>query len=129
MNNQEMMSVRIYRNGETIEAAAVYNPEFENNDGLFATNGLSMISYLKLGATAIGEISTSPAIYPNPGNGLFNITIEGEYDVTITNAQGQLVLSTTINGQGVIDLKGQAGVYFVQFKNETITTTERIVVK
>jgi len=129
MNNQEMMNVRIYRNGEILEAVAVYNPEFENNDGTFTSNGLSMISYLKMGATAIGENTVVPAIYPNPGNGLFNISIEGEYEVTITNAQGQLILSTKINGQGVIDLTGQSGIYFVQFTNETFTSTERIVVK
>lgn len=129
MNNQEMMQVRIFRNGETLEAVAIYNPEFENNNGTFTNNGLSMISYLKLGATAIGEISTSPAIYPNPGNGLFNIAVDGEYDVTVTNAQGQLVLSTQINNQGTVDLTGRVGFYFLKFTNKTTTFVKMIAVK
>ncbi len=129
MNNGNMMNVRIFRNGETLEATVIYNPEFANYDGLFAENGLSMISHLKMGATSVGENTLAPAIYPNPGNGLFNISVAGNYEVTVTNAQGQLVLSAKISGNSTIDLTGKTGVYFVKFTNETFTTTERIVVK
>lgn len=129
MNTGAMMNIRVFRNGETIDATAIYNPQFANFDGLFAENGLSMISHLKMGATSVGENTLAPAIYPNPGNGLFNISVAGNCEVTVTNAQGQLVLSTIINGNSTIDLTGKSGVYFIQFTNETFTTTERIVVK
>ncbi|MEM7103752.1 MAG: T9SS type A sorting domain-containing protein [Bacteroidota bacterium] len=73
---------------------------------------------------------------PNPGNGLFNLTVEFNeveaFDIKVFNALGQLVYAFT-NKQNrfdqQIDLTDQAsGIYFVNLSTESFTKTERIII-
>jgi hypothetical protein len=126
----EFMSIKIFRNGESIDVTAVYDMSFENHDGLFAQNGLSVIRDLKFGATGMGDQSAAYGIYPNPGNGLFNIQINGKYNVEVTNAHGQKVMSTSINGNDMLDLSNQPnGIYFIHLTNQTSTLTEKVIIR
>lgn len=126
----ENLTIRIYRHGEEIDAAAVYNSSIKNHDGLFAQNGLSMIDAFKLGATGIGDQSQAYSIYPNPGNGQFNIDVTGDFDVNVTNAQGQLIYEGMISGNSVINLTGQPeGIYFIRLTGESSSMIEKVIVK
>ncbi len=126
----ENLNFRVYRFGQEIEAAAIYNMQIQNHDGLFAENGLSMINGFKLGATGIGEQNNAYSIYPNPGNGQLNIDVVGSFDVTVSNAQGQLVYKGQINGNSVINLSDQPeGIYFIKLTGETSTMIEKVIIK
>lgn len=126
----ENLSFRIYRSGEEINAAAIYNMQIQNHDGLYAENGLSMINEFKLGATGMGEQNNAYSIYPNPGNGQFNIDVTGSFEVTISNAQGQMVYKGQINGNAVINLSDQSeGIYFIKLTGENATMIEKVIIK
>lgn len=126
----EMMSVRIFRNGQTLDAIAIYSNQTENSDGLFTESGLSMISDLKVGSTGMGETSSRFSIYPNPSNGIFNIRVDVRYELVVTNVQGQQVFSSLIESNTNLDLSDQpAGIYFVRLTNNTQTLIERIVIE
>ncbi|MFP4469123.1 MAG: lamin tail domain-containing protein [Bacteroidales bacterium] len=130
MKAMEKISYRIFSQGEETEVMAVYNMNLPQHDGLFVENGLSMITDLKAGATGIGEQQAAYSIYPNPGNGLFNIDINGTFDVEVTNAQGQLIRSERINGSSTLDLSSQPeGVYFIKLTNETTSLIEKVIIR
>jgi len=70
------------------------------------------------------------SVYPNPSSGSFNIDVDGAFEVSVTNIQGQLVYTGTVNGQTQIDLGAQPdGVYFIRLQNATHTLIERIVIR
>jgi len=126
----ENLNFRVYRLGEEIDANAIYNFQIQNHDGLYAENGLSMINEFKLGATGIGEQNNAYTIYPNPGNGQFNIDVTGSFDVTISNAQGQMVYKGQISGNTVINLSDQSeGFYFIKLTGENATMIEKVIIK
>ncbi len=126
----ENLNFKVYRFGQEIELTAVYNKQIQNHDGLFAANGMSVISDLKAGATGIGNESASFGIYPNPGNGLFNIEVNGVYQLSVSNAHGQLVYSGQINGSGLIKLTNQPeGIYFIKLTGENTTHIEKVIIQ
>jgi len=127
----EPMFVRIFSNNEVIEIEPVYSNKLVHADGLFALNGLSLITDLKAGSTGIGgSQNTSLRIYPNPSNGLFNIDgADASYNVTVMNSQGQVVYNSKLNA-GRIDLTGQpSGVYFIRLVGNDQTITQKVVIR
>ncbi|MDI1353397.1 MAG: T9SS type A sorting domain-containing protein [bacterium] len=85
--------------------------------------------------TGISEnkyLSNSISIYPNPGNGLFTISIEnsGFNQVEVYNTLGGLIWNqTSEKSQAKIDLQNEpAGVYFVSIKSgELLLKTFKII--
>ena len=71
--------------------------------------------------------------FPNPTNGIFTIELEAnkKYDVTVNNAIGQTVISTTTRGMNTtIDLsKFGKGVYTVELKNNNSSYVEILIVE
>ena len=71
--------------------------------------------------------------FPNPTNGIFTIELEAnkKYDVTVNNAIGQTVISTTTRGMNTtIDLsKFGKGVYTVELKNNNSSYVEKLIVE
>jgi len=133
MTQNEAMSFKIFRNGTELEVSPVYSQDIANHDGLFAENGLSIISEFKIGATGINATKTIAfSIFPNPGNGRFNITmanVDG-CDITVMNIRGQQVYSSLVNGSTMLDLSDQPkGVYFVRLSNASSTSIEKIVIE
>jgi hypothetical protein len=130
MDQHEPMHCRIFRNGVAEDVAVVYNSAFANADGLFEINGLSVINSFKTGTTGIGTTESLGAIYPNPSDGLINIITDQPCDVTITNAQGQLIYQNRVLQHAVINLQQQPkGVYFVTLTNAEQTTINKVVIK
>lgn len=94
---------------------------FTSANGSFTTNPLRE-----------GEVVdiTPIEIYPNPGNGIFYIEgIDMNATIQVRDISGKLILSSTNNEDGFIDLSGNAdGVYFVEIKNNgNLLATEKIV--
>ena len=130
MKNNEIMSVKIFRNGLTIGAEASYSSAAANSDGRFTENGLSIINDLKAGTTGIEENSKTLSIYPNPSNGLVNVQINGSFDYVITTIQGQHVLSGKITETSAFDLSHQPkGIYLIRLTNADSTITQPFVIK
>ncbi len=129
----EQMSFRIFRNGTEMAATPIFDQSLANHDGTFAENGLSIITDFKMGATGIDANQTAAfTIYPNPGTGVFTLAtdIEGNYDLMVTNVQGQQVYSAKMNGTATINLTDQAkGIYFVRLSNAANTLVKKIVIE
>jgi hypothetical protein len=81
--------------------------------------------------------SISFSIYPNPGDGNFNLMLKDLNDenisIDLTDVQGKLIWSAQINGLTgdhlkAIDLTNQAdGVYFLRIINEKTVSSARII--
>jgi uncharacterized repeat protein (TIGR03803 family) len=70
-------------------------------------------------------------IYPNPGNGKFNIeTSESEYSLTILNLHGDKVYSENILDRSsiILDLDLPSGFYFAKFQKGQKILTKKIVI-
>lgn len=89
---------------------------------------------LVTGANAEGMF----AVYPNPNNGTFNLSIEGAltgtHRLTVVSALGQVVLSQRINATEKstqqLNLGAVApGVYFVQIDGEEFIWQQRMIVQ
>ncbi|MFZ4708117.1 MAG: T9SS type A sorting domain-containing protein, partial [Bacteroidales bacterium] len=119
----EVLNFKVMRpsTGELFILDVTYNTELPNNDGLFATNGLSVFSNLSLKATNINTPGMSGiSIYPNPSTGVVNISgIKTGTNIIITDLQGQslFMINTTIKNACQIDLTGyHPGVYFIKIE-------------
>lgn len=67
--------------------------------------------------------------YPNPTSGMLNIGIEGDFDASVYNYQGQLLMKVNDN-ERQIDLSNlTSGMYFVEIRNEKYHIVEKIILK
>lgn len=132
MGESEPMIIRIFSNGEITEINPVYSTRMPNSNGLFAVNGLSMITDLKLGATGIGNgQAQSLHIYPNPSNGLFTVDGAGNsYKLVVMNSQGQVVYTSDNSNSNTIDLTNQPnGVYFIRLTDANNTIIRKVIIQ
>lgn len=90
--------------------------------GDFRTNALLNVSDIEL---------ESISLYPNPTNGIVNITNAEGFNVDVYDILGKVILSkNNINNQETIDLTNlAAGVYYVKLQNEKASTVKKVVVK
>ena len=64
-------------------------------------------------------------VYPNPSNGIINITNSENSKLDVINSNGKVVLSTTVNGS--VDLSGlQNGIYYLRIEKNNIVNTKSI---
>lgn len=129
MAEYEPMQIKIYREGEEIIVNPVYNTDLPNHDGLFATNGYSLITSFKVGATGIVDNSTSIVVYPNPSEGMYNIDgIDESVLILVTNSQGQVILKKNINDAYQLDLTKQPnGIYFIRLTGEQTVKLVKVI--
>ena len=84
--------------------------------------------------TAISATKTNISdirIYPNPSNGIINIEAKQarNSNVTVYNANGQVLMSKSINNKvEIIDLSAFKGLLLVKVAGEGIVTTKQIIV-
>lgn len=127
----EQFNFRLYRpsTGEEANVTAVYDPLM--NTGTFESSGTSLIQQLKVGSLGVGNNGSDQfMVYPNPSNGLFNISATGEYTLDVMNAKGQMMFSTFGVGNQILDLStlGQ-GVYFMKLTNNSGTSVQKIAIQ
>ena len=80
----------------------------------------------------IVNISNEIIIYPNPSNGQVSIKGIVADILTITNLNGQVILTKNVSGQTQTNLDLStlnAGVYFVQATANGTISTSRVIVK
>ena len=73
-----------------------------------------------VGLNGNSDISTNVIATPNPSSGVFDININGYYDVIIYNMSGQIITKTQLTpGNSKIDLTSQKpGIYFLNILGE-----------
>jgi hypothetical protein len=130
----ERLSFRVFRQSDQSvhDLDVTFSPA--GNDGLFAANGLSIITNATLEATGIGGVSAgSFAIYPNPSSGQFFVTnFSGDDDVTyeVMDSRGLVILRGRLSHDGIIDLTGQPkGLYFVRVSNHQQSVIEKLILQ
>ena len=84
------------------------------------------------------EELTSDAIkvFPNPSNGVFNVTLngsfEGAFTATVMDLSGRVIYTSSIENKNMIALdlsEASNGTYIVQLASDKVLVTKRIVVK
>ena len=79
---------------------------------------------------SVDENGVSWTVYPNPNQGSFTITTQGEFQYVIFNSLGQQVMSGKGNGKTQIDAQGlNQGVYFLHLNGERGSMVEKIVIE
>jgi LEA14-like dessication related protein len=86
--------------------------------------------------TGLNELANNNFIvFPNPGNGIFNVTmkesIAGEFTVNVLDVTGRIVMTKVENADEFsIDMSGAAaGTYTVAIQTSNGTMTKRVVLK
>jgi hypothetical protein len=131
----DVMTYKVFRaeTGEEYTMDVVYSLDAPNSS-TFATNGLSVVTDLKLAPVSIGEsMLKNLSIYPNPSSGIFNIAVSGldkQIDFVVMNAQGQEIYNGNLLESQQLDLSREPrGVYFIKFISESVLRVEKLVVK
>lgn len=76
-------------------------------------------------------VSTAPALYPNPNHGSFSLSLpEEDCDIIIYNSLGQVMHHTQGNGLTTLELNDlNKGMYFVNIKSASLSTTQKFIVE
>ena len=98
------------------------------------TNGNAFAIRLNLGNNVDVNESTQNniSIFPNPSNGVINITNSGteKNSIIVRDISGKLILSTNSNVNATIDLsKYGKGVYIVEVSNSISVVTEKVTIQ
>ena len=80
--------------------------------------------------TDLAENSGDIQVYPNPTNGLLNVSGHGTMHITVCNLLGQTLMENDANGNTVLDL-GQfgQGIYLVRVATDNGMTVQKVNVK
>jgi len=132
----EMLSYKLYRpaTGDEFIIGVTYDVLAPNADGLFAVNGLSVVTDLTMTVTGINvQALNGLSVYPNPSTGIFNVSISNldeDVNYVIVNAKGQAILEARLLETQEIDLSAEPkGVYFIKFMNDNVLRIEKVVIK
>ncbi len=110
----------INADGETIYTSA------ELEDGVFLT-------YDPCNLDAIEEPvagNNGFQVYPNPTNGLLNVSGNGFMHITVSNLLGQTIDETTAENSATLDLSHyESGLYFVRIENAEGVSLHKITVR
>ena len=83
-----------------------------------------------ISTVGVGEIENNNVdVYPNPTTGILYVELDVNFDATVYNYQGQVVMRTSDNN-GQIDMSGlTSGVYFVQINTGKNIMIEKVIIK
>jgi hypothetical protein len=129
----DLMTFKVYRNGEVIDATATFDLSMPNTN-IFSNVGISAIDGLKLSATSINEVGSdlNVQLFPNPAKNYVNIQTNFEIkSVKVVNYVGQVVFDRAVD-QMEIQINTSnfgSGMYFVQIQSADGTVvTKRLTV-
>ena len=98
-----------------------------------AANRIAVWGHSPLWVNELGITNEELGIYPNPNNGVFVISTEGEKikEIKVFNLFGEKIYSATVNNiQTTINLSEQAkGIYFVQVVTDKGVLNRKIIVQ
>jgi len=118
--------------GATTQESAVTSNDF-SADVIYtitAQNGDTQDWTVKVSEAASTGISSfvgnNVNIYPNPSNGILNITNSENSKLSVINSNGKVVLTTTINNNSTDLSSLNTGIYYILIVNNTNTITKTI---
>ena len=69
-------------------------------------------------------------VYPNPTNGLLNVSGNGMMHITVSNLLGQTLCETTAEGNATLDLSRYvSGMYLLRIETDNITSMRKIYIE
>ncbi len=133
----EAISFRIYNQHSDEERAPEIEFEngFPNTSGLFATNGLSGIRMAESSGLEQPLNSEAISVYPNPTNGVVNISgLNSNSRIEVYNAEGQVLLSRKVSDMENpgsicrVDLSGlPSGLLYIRIADATHIEIQKII--
>ncbi len=93
----------------------------------YAANHLVMNIWGQV-STTVENLNNNISVYPNPSNGLFNLTVNGTYSLDVIDITGKVIESRIINNNTTVEINN-AGMYFLKLTNGTQVSVERVIVK
>lgn len=124
VSNTNYFSVPMYANGNHTYCVVLIDSCNKCDTSICVTRKFNCQN---LGVNAIEEVSVE--IYPNPSSGVFLINASSHYDVVVTDLNGKLVWSGSVNsGENSIDLSAfSGGLYIIRLHNDTSSITRKIL--
>ncbi|MEN8157174.1 MAG: T9SS type A sorting domain-containing protein [Bacteroidota bacterium] len=84
-------------------------------------------------ASGVGITKKEPAqvaLFPNPSTGIYNVELDGVYDVMVLDITGKLVHTDVIEYNGMFDLSDHpTGIYIARFTSGHKVATQKILLK
>lgn len=113
---------------ETLAEGGVYvYSVIARNGNKYSTPAFVVANISTVGLVEIENNSVD--VYPNPTTGVLYVGLDVNFDATVYNYQGQVVMRTSDNN-GQIDMSGlTSGVYFVEIRTDNNVAVEKIIVK
>lgn len=114
---------------------------FENGNSIVFVDGLGVFSNaapmirpaaFRHGTASVQDIQVGTFnVYPNPSNGVFNISTSETVKISIVDITGKTVYqASSLEDNTVVDLSSlQSGIYLMKVKGETINKTEKLIIK
>ena len=66
-------------------------------------------------------------VYPNPNNGLLNVSGNGTMHITVSDLLGQKIMEVNVEGHTTLDLNGnESGIYLVRIENANGVKVQKI---
>jgi hypothetical protein len=134
MTDGETLHFKVYKSetGTFADAEVSFEPAFPNSTGTFASNGVSAIASLKVGALSTSQIETENIqVFPNPGNGKFTVSgISQGNRLEVTDAKGQIIWTSISSADTEINLSGRpAGLYFLKITKADKNSFVKLVIE
>lgn len=102
---------------------------YSEPDGI---SGPSNIAQIEIIADRIkSRFENTLSVYPNPGNGIFNVRVDQTYTLKVTNIEGQLIQKLIITPSiNKIDLSDQVpGLYILQFISDRESIIQKVIIE
>ncbi len=129
----DVMTFKVYRDGEIIEVVATFDANLPNTN-VFENEGMSAITAFKAGVTSINDLTfgLSANLYPNPATQFLNIETNFEFrNLKVVNFVGQVVFDRKTDHMTyqINTSNFGSGMYFVQIESADGTViTKRLTV-
>ncbi|MEP7317510.1 MAG: T9SS type A sorting domain-containing protein, partial [Panacibacter sp.] len=93
----------------------------------YKTGSPGVIVSEKIKENISAQTLTVFSVYPNPVKNILHIQAPGKITFTVTNQQGKVLITKTINNNGEINVSQlAAGLYYL--KNQTTGETQKIII-
>ena len=139
-NSTFVTSLTLYQSGGTVPGTTIYVKYAPDANGPFTDNilnessGATTRTVALSGDTPVGISETDNIeilIYPNPSNGIINISVDNKYYLEVLDITGKIIYTQNLDLKNTfIDLSNQkSGLYIMRFSNNNQTLNYKVLIK